>query len=37
MQHQHLRATLESYLNARNVMAKELQRKLYPIDHDPLH
>ena len=24
MQHQHLRATLESYLNARNVMAKEL-------------
>ena len=37
MQHQHLRATLESYLNARNVMAKELQRKLYHIDHDPLH
>ena len=24
MQHQHLRATLESYLNARNIMAKEL-------------
>ena len=24
MQHQHSRATLESYLNARNVMAKEL-------------
>ena len=24
MQHQHLRATLESYLNARNVMVKEL-------------
>ena len=23
MQHQHLRATLESYLNARNVMARE--------------
>ena len=37
LQHQHLRATLESYLNARNVMAKELQRKLYPLDHDPLH
>ena len=37
MQHQHLSATLESYLHARNVMAKELQRKLYPLDHDPLH
>ena len=24
MQHQHLRATLESYLNARNIMAIEL-------------
>ena len=24
MQHQHLRATLESYLNALNIMAKEL-------------
>ena len=24
MQHQHSRATLESYLNARNIMAKEL-------------
>ena len=24
MPHQHLRATLESYLNARNIMAKEL-------------
>ena len=23
MQHQHSRATLESYLNARNIMAKE--------------
>ena len=37
MQHQHLRATLESYLNTHNVMAKELGRKLYPLDHDPLH
>ena len=37
MQHQHSRATLESYLNARNIMAKELKRKLYPLDHDPLH
>ena len=37
MQHQHLRATLEIYLNARNIMAIELQRKLYPLDHDPLH
>ena len=36
MQHQHSRATLESYLNARNIMAKELLRKLYPLDHDPL-
>ena len=36
MQHQHSRATLESCLNARNIMAKELQRKLYPLDHDPL-
>ena len=36
MQHQHSRATLESYLKARNIMAKELQRKLYPLDHDPL-
>ena len=36
MQHQHSRATLESYLNARNIMAKELERKLYPLDHDPL-
>ena len=27
----------ESYLNARNIMAIELQRKLYPLDHDPLH
>ena len=26
-----------SYLNARNIMAIELQRKLYPLDHDPLH
>ena len=24
VQHQHSRATLESYLNARNIMAKEL-------------
>ena len=37
MPHQHLRATLESFLNARNVMAKEVYRKLYPLDHDPLH
>ena len=37
MQHQHSRATLESYLNARNIMAIKLQRKLYPLDHDPLH
>ena len=37
MLHQHLCATLESYLNARNIMAIELQRKLYPVDHDPLH
>ena len=37
MQHQHLRATLECYLNARNIMANELQRKLCPLDHDPLH
>ena len=37
MPHQHLRTTLESYLDARNIMAKELERKLYPIDHDPLH
>ena len=37
MQHQHSRATLENYLNARNIMAIELQRKLYPLDHDPLH
>ena len=37
MQHQHLRAKLESYLNARNIMAIEFQRKLYPIDHDPSH
>ena len=37
MQHQHSRATLESYLNARNIMVIELQRKLYPLDHDPLH
>ena len=36
MQHQHSRATLESFPNARNIMAKELQRKLYPLDHDPL-
>ena len=36
MQHQHLRTILESYLNARNIMAKELERKLYPLDHDPL-
>ena len=36
MQHQHSRATLESYLNARYIMAKELKRKLYPLDHDPL-
>ena len=36
MQHQHSRATLESYLNAGNIMAKELERKLYPLDHDPL-
>ena len=36
MQHQHSRATLERYLNARNIMAKELERKLYPLDHDPL-
>ena len=37
MQHQHLRATLESYPNARNIMAIELQRKLYHLDYDPLH
>ena len=37
MQHQHLRATLESYPNERNIMAIEFQRKLYPLDHDPLH
>ena len=37
MQHQHLRAIPESYLNARNVISIELQRKLYPLDHDPLH
>ena len=37
MQHQHLRATLKSYHNTRNIMAIELQRKLYPLDHDPLH
>ena len=37
MQHQHLRATLGSYPNARNIMTIELQRKLYPLDHDPLH
>ena len=37
MPHQHLRATLESYLNARNIMAIELQRKLYALDQDPLH
>ena len=37
MQHQHSRATLESYFNARNIMAIELQRELYPLDHDPLH
>ena len=37
MQHQHLRASLESYLNARNIMAIELQRKLYPLDQDALH
>ena len=36
MQHQHSRATLESYLNARSVMAKELYRKLYPLDPDRL-
>ena len=36
MQHQHSRATLESYLNARNIMAKEFYRKLYPLDYDPL-
>ena len=36
MQHQHSRATLESYLNARNIIVIELQRKLYPLDHDPL-
>ena len=36
MQHQHSRATLESYPNARNIMAKELRRKLYPLDNDPL-
>ena len=36
MQHQHSRATLESFLNARDIIAKELQRKLYPLDHDPL-
>ena len=35
MQHQHSRATLKSYLNARNIMAKELERKLYPLDVDP--
>ena len=37
MQHQHSRATLERYLNQRNIMAIELQRKLYPLDHDALH
>ena len=36
MQHQHSSATLESYLDARNIMAEELERKLYPLDHDPL-
>ena len=36
LQHQHSRATLESYLNARNIMAKELKRKVYPLHHDPL-
>ena len=28
MQHQHLRATLDSYLNARNIMAKEFFLKV---------
>ena len=37
MQHQHLRATLDNYRNARNIMAMELQRKLYPLDHDQVH
>ena len=37
MQHQHSRATLEGYLNARNIMVKDLERKLYALDHDPLH
>ena len=36
MQHQHSRATLESHPNARNIMAKELESNLYPLDHDPL-
>ena len=37
MQHQHWRATLESYLNARNIMAKELVTLLTMIHYASAH
>ena len=30
MQHQHSRATLESYLNARNIMANDFMKQAHP-------